>query len=99
MRFLAPDLLPKLNRLADFAPVREIRVRVTSPAVLSDPAPATTRRPNAPDGAALNELAKSVDYGELKAAILRLARHAAPPDEMRPASQSARDDGEETPHP
>jgi hypothetical protein len=98
MRFFAPDLLPKLNRLADFAPVREIRVRVTSPAVLPDPTPVITRRPNAPNGAALNELAMSLDYGVLKAAILRLARHAAPAGETRDPSQSTREGDTDSSH-
>jgi hypothetical protein len=88
LRFLAPDLLPKLNRLSDFAPIREIRVRVTPPAVLSEETPTSTRRPQSPDGAALNELATSLDYGELRDAILRLARHAITGDKLRTSSHS-----------
>jgi hypothetical protein len=73
-RFLIPDLLPRINRLADFAAVREIRVKVVpeGSAAPSDAHP-VDRAP--PDSQALRALADTLEYGELKDAILRLARH------------------------
>jgi hypothetical protein len=73
-RFLIPKLLPKLNQLADFSAVREIRVRVVPQAGLPDEP--VFERPAPPDAKSLESLARTVDYPELKAAILRLARHA-----------------------
>jgi hypothetical protein len=73
-RFLIPKLLPKLNLLADFSAVRDIRVRVVPQAGRPDePEP---QRPTPPDAKSLEALARTIDYPELKAAILRLARHA-----------------------
>jgi hypothetical protein len=79
-RFLAPDLLRELNRLADFAAVREFRIKV---APVSAPAANVVddhRERQPPDGQALARFADDLDYGELREAILRLARHAQPTD-------------------
>lgn len=74
-RFLIPDLLPRLNQLADFAAVREIRIRVAPVADLASAhhAHAVERAP--PDAEVLSALADTLEYGDLKDAILRLARH------------------------
>ncbi len=75
LRFLLPDLLPELNQLADFGGVRDIQIRVApnltgAVGTMEVPGP---RRP--PDSASLKRLADDLEYDELKAAILRLARH------------------------
>jgi hypothetical protein len=74
-RFLVPDLVPRLNQLADFANVREIRLKVAPvESGAATPVPeGPPRRP--PDAGSLTRLADALDYGELRGAILRLARH------------------------
>jgi hypothetical protein len=83
-RFLVPDLLPRLNQLADFANVREVRIKV-APVVPIAASPSATGRPlPAPDAGALTRLADALDYGELKEAILRLARHGTTRPDAQP---------------
>ena len=77
-RFLVPELLPKLNALADFARVREIRVRVAPVVAIEAPEPPA---PNLggrslPDSELLTAFADTLEYGDLKGAFLRLARQA-----------------------
>lgn len=80
LRFLVPDLLPRLNRLSDFAEVREVRIKVVpvdAPATAA-PDARTLRRP--PDGALLTRLADDLDDSALKTALLKLAGHARDAD-------------------
>jgi len=78
-RFLVPDLMPQLNRLADFATVREIRIKVAPVSAPAPTGPEARQDRRLPDGGTLSRLADDLDYGELREAILRLARHARPP--------------------
>ena len=73
-RFLIPKLLPRLNQLADFSAVSDIRVRVVPQG--GPPDEPVFDKPAPPDAKALEALALTIDYPELKAAILRLASHA-----------------------
>jgi hypothetical protein len=74
-RFLIPELLPKLNRLADFASVREVRIKVVAAGAEAPSDPIFARRDRQPPNAELlRDFADSLDYGELREAILRLAR-------------------------
>ena len=75
-RFLIPELTPRLNQLADFATVQEIRIKVAPLPSLSA-APNRVRDRPPPDATLLSKFADDLDYGELKEAILRLARHGA----------------------
>jgi hypothetical protein len=73
-RFLIPELKPRLNLLADFATVQEIRIKVAPFLPLSAMADRLRDR-SPPDATLLSKFADDLDYGELKEAILRLARH------------------------
>ncbi len=87
LRFLVPTLLPRLRPLADFAGVKDIRIRVAPNLTQGDAtmeAPAVNQPPSPPDARSLQALADSLEYDQLKAAILRLAQHAGP----RPGAQS-----------
>ncbi len=84
MRFLVPDLLPRLKQLADFAPVQDVRVRVapnlTQPdGTLEAPKDSTTtaqtRKPKPPDSDSLRALADTLDDAELREALRRLAEY------------------------
>lgn len=89
LRFLAPALLPELNRLADFATVREIRIRV-SPTLTDAPEPsAPLNHGQPPNASCLMDLANTLDYGELREAVLRLARQG----DLRQRPQSEPSDG------
>ncbi|NJN53154.1 MAG: DUF721 domain-containing protein, partial [Gammaproteobacteria bacterium] len=82
-RFLIPELIPRLNLLADFADVREIQIKV-SPTIgpASSSGASGTHRPadRAPPAAdVLTAFADSLEYGPLKSAILRLARQGKSP--------------------
>lgn len=77
-RFLIPELLPQLNQLADFAAVREIRIRVAPVAEVDRAQRACTVERAPPDDKVLTALADTLEYGDLKTAILRLARHGRP---------------------
>lgn len=98
LRFMVPDLLPKLRSLAAFARVQEIRIR-TVPAEASPAARDSTerstrkvdRRP--PDSSVLTELASRTDYEGLADAILRLARHG----ETRPSAHAVESRGDASP--
>jgi hypothetical protein len=84
LRFLVPELLQSLNRLADFATATDIRLRVVPlvPAALQITHINSTVRP--PDRVPLLELASRVDSDDLRDAILRLAAYA----ETRRTSQN-----------
>ncbi len=76
LRFLIPELIESLGRLADFATVNEIRLKVVPAATdaTSPPEGAWTTRP--PDRTSLLELANHVDHADLRDVILRLAAQA-----------------------
>lgn len=88
-RFLAPEVLSELNRLADFAAVRDFRIKVAPVSAPGAKASDDHRERQPPDGRALARFADDLDYGELREAILRLARHAGPTD----GAQSGTADG------
>ncbi len=92
-RFLIPELLPRLNQLADFAEVREIRIKVAANAA-TPPTPATPEASDRapPDGKSLTALADSLEYGALKRAILRLARHGEAQPDVGRADGARRED-------
>ena len=76
LRFLIPGLLESLGRLADFATVTDLRLKVV-PAVtdtIYSKESAGTIRP--PDRVPLLELANEIDHADLRSAILRLAAHS-----------------------
>jgi hypothetical protein len=80
-RLLLPDLVPRLNQLADFAAVTEIRLKVEpfgQQPVSSHPMRdgVHTDRPNPPHRKTLTDLAGTLQYDQLREAILRLASHA-----------------------
>ena len=87
-RLLVPDLLPRLRQLADFAAVTDVRVKVQPDAQTSvrsqqhrDKFPASTANP--PDGETLTDFAATLEYDQLRDAILRLASHANMPTETQ----------------
>jgi hypothetical protein len=84
LRFLVPELLQSLNRLADFTTITEIRLKVVPlvPAAQQTTHNNSSVRP--PDPVPLLELASHIDSDGLRSAILRLAAYA----ERRPPSQS-----------
>lgn len=84
LRFLVPELLQNLNRLADFTTVTDVRLKVVPlvPVTLQITHNNSSARP--PDPVPLLELASHVDSDGLRSAILRLATYA----ETRPASQN-----------
>lgn len=96
LRFLVPDLLQSLKRLADFATVSEIRLRVvpllhSAPQIIHDD---SLVRP--PDREPLLELAGTVDSDGLRGAILRLAacaetRRGSQNDSAHPVDDDPRD--------
>jgi hypothetical protein len=83
-RLLIPDLVPMLNQLADFAAISEIRIKVepfgqpsvSSPAMQDG---AHMDRPNPPHRKVLTDFAGTLQYDQLREAILRLASHAELP--------------------
>lgn len=80
-RLLIPDLVPRLNQLADFAAVTEIRLKVESFGQQSVSSPAMRDRvhkdrPNRPHRKTLTDFADTLQYDQLREAILRLASHA-----------------------
>lgn len=89
LRFTLPELVPQLNQLADFAAVSEIRLKVEP----FDQTPLDSRsrgsvpaaRPRAPDGKTLTDFANTLEYDQIREAILRLARHG----EVRTTAQVA----------
>jgi hypothetical protein len=86
LRFMLPDLLPQLNQLADFGTVRDVQVRVAphlTSVGQSWEAPISTPQPRPPDGRILEQFAAGMEYGPLKAAILRLARHGRAEDDSK----------------
>jgi len=88
-RFQVPELLPELNRLADFAGVREVRIKVVPAGAAAPADPVLARRDRQlPDAELLRSFADSLDYGELREAVLRLARQA----EASQADRGARAD-------
>jgi hypothetical protein len=91
LRFLLPDLLPRLNALADFAGVTEVRLKVVAAAALAEGSPhdAPTLKPSAQ--VPLAELARTVDSADLRGAILRLAAHAKAP--ARPPGSAPEEEG------
>lgn len=94
LRFLVPDMLRSLNRLADFSTVTEIRLKVVPlvPAALqATHIDSSVRTPNP---VALLELASHVDSDGLRSAILRLAAYA----ETRPGAQNDASPAEPDPH-
>lgn len=78
LRFLIPGLLESLRRLADFATVTDIRLKVAPIAAEVSPQTLGVEELRPPDRVPLLELASRIDDADLKAAILRLAAHAAP---------------------
>jgi hypothetical protein len=84
LRFLVPELLQSLNRLADFTTVTDVRLKVVPlvPAALQTTHIDAAVRP--PDRVPLLELASHVDSDGLRNAILRLAAYA----ETRRTSQN-----------
>jgi hypothetical protein len=76
LRFQIPQLIESLRRLADFASVNEIRLKVVPVADAASPVHGTEeRRP--PDRVPLLELAGTIDDADLKDVLLRLAAHSA----------------------
>jgi hypothetical protein len=94
LRFMLPDLVPKLNQMADFGAVCDVQIRVAphlNAVGQSMEAPMCTAAARPPDADALEQLAADLEYDELRSAILRLARHGR----GRNGSHSpAREDGE-----
>lgn len=83
-RLLIPDLVPMLNQLADFAAVTEIRIKVEPFGQPSVSSPAMRDgvhmdRPNPPHRKVLTDFAGTLQYDQLREAILRLASHAELP--------------------
>lgn len=104
-RLLLPDLLPRLNQLADFAAVTEIRLKVEPFGQQSVGLQAMrdgvhTSRPNPPHRKTLTDLAGTLQYDQLREAILRLASHADLPTTTHDSSHGdpavSRPAGEET---
>jgi hypothetical protein len=96
LRFLIPELLQNLSRLADFTTVTEVRLKVVPlvPAVLQPTHNSASVRP--PDPVPLLELASRVDSDGLRSAILRLAAYAetrrpSQNDTSAPAAEPAAD--------
>jgi len=79
LRFVVPDLLPRLRTLADFAGVTEIRLRVVTATASAERRPADVPIVKPTALVPLVELARTIDSADLRAAILRLAAHAEAP--------------------
>jgi hypothetical protein len=88
LRFVVPDLLPRLRTLADFADVTEIRLRVVAAAAVAKRPPADEPTVQPAARIPLVELARTIDSADLQGAILRLAAHADAPARA-PAQGSA----------
>ena len=86
LRFLVPELLQSLNRLADFTTVTEIRLKVVPLVSAARQITHIDSSVRPPDAVPLLELASHVDSAGLRDAILRLAAYA----ETRPISQNDR---------
>lgn len=83
-RLLIPELVPKLNQLADFAAVTEIRLKVEPFGQQSVNSQAMqdgvhTIHANPPHRKTLTDFASTLQYDQLREAILRLASHADVP--------------------
>jgi hypothetical protein len=91
LRFLLPDLLPRLNALADFAGVTEVRLKVVAAAAPTEGSPASMPNIKPSARVPLVELARTVDSAELRGAILRLAAHANAPARSPGSAPNERD--------
>jgi hypothetical protein len=78
LRFMLPELLSKLNQLADFGGVRDIRIRIAPHLTPVRQSLEGRTSPRPPDAPTLEQFASDIEYGELRDAILRLARHGKP---------------------
>lgn len=79
LRFDVPLLLKRLSELSDFQGVQQIRLQVAGPQPPGPEQPKVDRRMSAAAAATLNDCATALPAGELREALLKLARHQNAP--------------------